>query len=62
MSTETKNGPAARAEDKREKLQERYKPLGLRAVAAAMQCKPAPAKADERRERDIPAVLRPIYD
>lgn len=45
-----------------EKLQERYKPLGLRAVVAATQCKPETKSEDKRGKRDIPAVLQPLYD
>jgi hypothetical protein len=45
-----------------EKLQERYKPLGLRAVVAATQCKPETKSGDKRSKRDIPAVLQPLYD
>ena len=45
-----------------ENLQERDKPLGLRAVVAAMQCKPEQKAADPRRERDLPAVLQSLYD
>lgn len=45
-----------------ESLQARYKPLGLRAVVAATQCKPEVKTEDTRRERDIPAVLQPLYD
>ena len=45
-----------------ENLQERYKPLGLRAVVAATQCKPEVKSEDKRRTRDIPAVLQPLYD
>jgi hypothetical protein len=41
-----------------ENLQARYKPLGLRAVVAATQCKPEIKAEDKRRERDIPAVLQ----
>ncbi|WP_411034989.1 hypothetical protein [Shinella sp. BYT-45] len=44
--------------DANEKLQERYKPLGLRAVVAATQCKPEKKAADTRRKRDIPAQKR----
>ena len=43
-----------------ENLQERYKPLGLRAVVAAMQCKPEAKAADQRRE--LPAVLQSLYE
>jgi hypothetical protein len=46
----------------RENLQARYKPIGLRAVAAATQCKPETKAEKSRRERDIPAVLQPLYD
>lgn len=45
-----------------ENLQERYKPLGLRAVVAATQCKPEQKAADPRRERDLPAVLQSLYE
>jgi hypothetical protein len=45
-----------------ENLQERYKPLGLRAVVAAMQCKPEQKLAEPRRERDLPAVLQSLYE
>ena len=45
-----------------ENLQERYKPLGLRAVVAATQCKPEQKSAEPRRGRDIPAVLQSIYE
>ncbi|MDX3927311.1 MAG: hypothetical protein QHC90_16095 [Shinella sp.] len=46
--------------DSNEELEERYKPLGLRAVlAAATQRKPEKAES-ERRE--IPPVLQPLYD
>lgn len=45
-----------------ENLQSRYKPLGLRAVVAATQCKPEAKSDDKRRERDIPAVLQPLFD
>jgi hypothetical protein len=45
-----------------EKLQERYKPLGLPAVVAATQCKPEKKAKDARQKRDIPAVLQPLYD
>ena len=58
MSTERKP-PSAEA---KESLQARYKPIGLRAVAAATQCKPETKSVDKRRERDIPAVLQPLYD
>ena len=46
----------------KENLQKRYKPLGLRAVVAATQCKPEQKSKDKSRERDIPAVLQPLYD
>lgn len=63
MSTETKQ-QAAPAATPSQNLQERYKPLGLRAVlAAAMQAKADTAKADgARRKHDRPAVLEPLYD
>ncbi|MGB3814942.1 MAG: hypothetical protein WA950_17130 [Shinella sp.] len=57
MSTANKQ-PAQHAAN--ENLQERYKPLGLRAVVAATQCKPE-IKATETR-RDIPAVLQSLHD
>jgi hypothetical protein len=41
-----------------ENLQARYKPLGLRAVVAATQCKPEQKAEDKRAKRDIPAVLQ----
>jgi len=46
----------------KENLQKRYKPLGLRAVVAATQCKPEQKRKDKRREHDIPPVLQPLYD
>lgn len=46
----------------RENLQARYKPIGLRAVVAATQCKPEIKSEKTRRERDIPAVLQPLFD
>ena len=60
MSTETKL-PAQSTETSPD-LQARYKPLGLRAVVAATQCKPEVKSEDKRRTRDIPAVLQPLYD
>lgn len=45
-----------------ENLQERYKPLGIRAVVAATQCKPEQKTADPRRERELPAVLQSLYE
>ncbi len=45
-----------------ENLQARYKPIGLRAVVAATQCKPEAKTEKPRRERDIPAVLQPLFD
>lgn len=45
-----------------ETLQARYKPLGLRAVVAATQCKPEIKAAETRRKRDIPAVLQSLYE
>lgn len=45
-----------------ENLQERYKPLGIRAVVAATQCKPEQKAADPRRERELPAVLQSLYE
>lgn len=59
MSTVNKQ-PAQHAAN--ENLQERYKPLGLRAVVAATQCKPEIKAAEARRKCDIPAVLQPLYD
>lgn len=44
-----------------ENLQARYKPIGLRAVVAATQCKTDKVKK-ETRKRDLPAVLRPSDD
>ena len=41
-----------------ETLQARYKPLGLRAVVAATQCKPETKSEDKRTLRVIPAVLQ----
>lgn len=41
-----------------ENLQARYKPLGLRAVVAATQCKPEVKAEDKHRKRDIPAMLQ----
>ena len=41
-----------------ENLQARYKPLGLRAVVAATQCKPETKSEDKRTLRVIPAVLQ----
>ncbi|MCJ8053474.1 hypothetical protein GB928_016555 [Shinella curvata] len=46
----------------RENLQARYKPIGLRAVVAATQCKPGTKAEKPRRERDIPAALQPLFD
>ena len=60
MST-AKTQPAPQGATK-ESLQTRYKPLGLRAVVAATQCKPEIKAADTRRQRDIPAVLQSLYD
>lgn len=60
MST-AKQQPAQR-HAANENLQERYKPLGLRAVVAATQCKPGEKAPVVRRKRDIPAVLRPLYE
>ncbi|WP_337181716.1 hypothetical protein [Shinella sp.] len=45
-----------------ETLQQRYKPLGLRAVVAATQCKPEAKCEDPRRERDLPPVLQSLYE
>ncbi len=45
-----------------QKLQERYKPLGLRAVVAATQCKPETKAIVPRRERKLPPVLRSLYE
>lgn len=45
-----------------ENLQERYKPLGLRAVVAATQCKPEVKTAEPRRERELPPVLQSLYE
>ncbi|MBN9055682.1 hypothetical protein JQ506_06290 [Shinella sp. PSBB067] len=45
-----------------ETLQARYKPLGLRAVVAATQCKPEVKCTDPRRERDLPPVLQSLYE
>ena len=51
--------PAAPAEN----LQARYKPIGLRAVVAATQCRKDADKArTERRERALPAGLHHLYD
>lgn len=58
MSTDRKP-PSVEA---KESLQARYKPIGLRAVAAATQCKPETKSEDKRRERDIPPVLQPLYE
>ena len=60
MSTETKQ--PAQSADTNPNLQARYKPLGLRAVVAATQCKPEVKPEDKRRTRDLPAVLQPHYD
>ncbi|MFT4162768.1 hypothetical protein [Shinella sp.] len=43
-------------------LQERYKPLGLRAVVAATQCKPEVKAVEARRDRDLPPVLQSLYE
>lgn len=44
-------------------LQARYKPIGLRAVVAATQCRSDAAKARKApRKRDLPGVLQPIDD
>lgn len=61
MSTAKKH-PAQKPAAANEALQARYKPLGLRAVVAATQCKPEAKAAQPRRERDIPAVLQPHFD
>lgn len=45
-----------------ENLQERYKPLGLRAVVAATQCKPEVKTAEPRRECELPPVLQSLYE
>ena len=45
-----------------ENLQARYKPLGLRAVVAAMQCKQDEKAKETPRKRDIPAVLQSHHD
>ena len=45
-----------------ENLQDRYKPVGIRAVVAATQCKPEVKSAEPRRERDLPAVLQSLYE
>ena len=45
-----------------ENLQERYKPLGLRAVVAATQCKAEVKSVVPRRKRDLPAVLQSLYE
>lgn len=45
-----------------ETLQARYKPLGLRAVVAATQCKSEVKSTDPRRERDLPPVLQSLYE
>ena len=61
MST-AKKQPQQQPAAANENLQARYKPLGLRAVVAATQCKPEIKAADTRRQRDIPAVLQSLYD
>jgi len=46
-----------------ENLQARYKPIGLRAVVAATQCRTDAEKAKkEPRKRDLPAVLHTFDD
>ena len=60
MST-AKTQPAPQGATK-ESLQTRYKPLGLRAVVAATQCKPEIKSADANAKRDIPAVLQALHD
>lgn len=61
MSTAKKN-PTQKPTVANENLQARYKPIGLRAVVAATQCKPEAKTEKPRRERDIPAVLQPLFD
>ena len=56
MSTARKQPPQNHAAN--ENLQARYKPLGLRAVVAATQCKPETKSEDKRTLRVIPAVLQ----
>jgi hypothetical protein len=60
MSSDTKLQPSDTKADN--SLQARYKPIGLRAVVAATRCKPEQKVEDKRRERDIPAVLQPLFD
>lgn len=61
MST-VKKHPTQKPTVANENLQARYKPIGLRAVVAATQCKPETKTEKPRRERDIPAVLQPLFD
>ncbi|MCP8895729.1 hypothetical protein KYK29_12430 [Shinella daejeonensis] len=43
------------------KLEDRYKPLALRAVvAAALQAKKAPRRETEAGKHELPAILRPL--
>lgn len=62
MSTAKKHPAQKPAAVANENLQARYKPIGLRAVVAATQCKPETKSEKPRRERDVPAVLQPLYD
>lgn len=62
MSTAKKQETHKPAAVANENLQARYKPIGLRAVVAATQCKPEAKAEKPRRERDIPAVLQPLFD
>lgn len=59
MSTKRKMLPSRT--EANEDLQARYKPIGLRAVVAATQCRPE-AKSTQTREHDIPAVLQALPD
>lgn len=62
MSTAKKHPTHKPAAVANENLQARYKPIGLRAVVAATQCKPEAKAEKPRRERDIPAVLQSLFD
>lgn len=62
MSTAKKQETHKPAAVANENLQARYKPIGLRAVVAATQCKPEAKAEKPRRKRDIPAVLQPLFD
>lgn len=61
MSTAKKH-PLQKTIAANENLQERYKPLGLRAVVAATRCKPENKAEKPRQKRDIPVVLQPLYE